>query len=319
MEHLPALQNPYQPLEARYLGGEYGDEHFNDLGSFLQSTGQSLETIQQGNFEPHSKEIVARFMQSWFYFGMLQEMLQIPIQASDFIGRRNEKGEANITTEKLRDYLAKWKDQIEIEEKKPAILEMRNDRFIRCSRITHTAWKELGETFTAILGPDIALSIHLLATCLEHAANSIAGIDVDDLPWRLTRNPIVTQRLIDMGWCPTIVEQTQSSCRVALPYFLTLLGPPKDQSHLLKVGAPGCKVGDAGCSTKHVSNATFRLKHLNDCDQSCELVAADNDEIRKIVAKGGIPIAHLITDDRRPRIEVAELRGCMQYTAFSHV
>lgn len=320
MEHLPVVQNPYEPLAARYLGGEYSDEHFSDLGDFLQCKGQSLEIIQQGNITPHCKEIVARLMQSWFYFGMLQEMLQIPIQASDFIGAPNEEGLANITTEKLRGYLAKWKDQIEIERKEPAVFQRRKDRFIRCSRITYQAWNTYGDLLTIILGPDIKLSIHLLATCLEHAASSVADIDVYDLPWRQTRNPIVTQKLIDMGWCPTIIEQTELICRVALPYFLTLLGPPRDQSHLLEVGAPGCTSEDEGCSTKHVNNETFRPKHCdNSCDGTCEFVSADDGEVQRIVAKGGIPIVYLNLDHEKPRIEVTELQGCLQYTAFSHV
>jgi hypothetical protein len=153
-----------------------------------------------------------------------------------------------------------------------------------------------------------------------HAISSITDIDLDDLLWRTTRNPIVTQRLLDMGWCPTIVEQTEFSSRVALLYFLTLLGPPKDQSHRLEFGAPGCKFDDKGCNTKHVNNETFRPRHFdNGCDESCEFVAADNDEVQSIVAKGGIPIAYLNTEYEKPRIEITELKGTLQYTAFSHV
>lgn len=320
MEHLPIVQNPYKPLIAQYLGGEYHEEHFSELGEFLQRNGQNLDAILHGTFDPSAKERIAQLLQSWFYFGMLQEMLQIPIHISDFIGRVNDKGEANITTEKLRAYLAIWQSQIEIEKKEPALFQRRNERFIRCARITYLAWKTLDESLTILLGPSIVLSIHLLATCLEHAANSISDIDIENLPWRMTRNPIVTRRLIDMGWCPTIVEQTQFSCRVALPYFLTLLGPPKDQSHLLEIGAPGCVAGDEGCITKHVNNETFRPRHFsNCCDGSCEFVAVDDDEVRRIVAEGGIPIVHLNNDGEKPWIEVTELKGCLQYTAFSHV
>jgi hypothetical protein len=321
MEHLPRVQKPYRPLKARYLGGEYLEDHFSDFGDFLQRNNLDVETIRDGTFGSHSREDVAQLLQSWFYFGMLQEMLQIPVKHSDFVGSRNDKGEAYITTEKLRGYLARWKDQIEVEKREPAVLEARNDRFIHCSLVTFKAWKELGTDFTSILGPDIALSIHLLATCLEHAANSVASIDADDLPWRATRNPIVTERLLKMGWCPTIVDQTEFSDKVALPYFLSLLGLPKDQKHLLEVGAPGCKVGDEGCKTKHVNNNTFRPKHTDESydEGHCEFLGADGEEVRKVVEKGGIPIVHLNTDGEKPRIEVTALKGYMQYTAFSHV
>jgi hypothetical protein len=325
MEHLPPVQTPYQPLRAQYLGGSWPPTPCLALSDFLQNENRHLniEFIKSGTFDPLLRGEIARLLQSWFYFGMLQEMLQLPLQMSDFITTPDQEGKTFITTGKLRDYLATWKSQIELEKSTPAVLERRNARFITCARYTYNAWKSLGDTFANILGEDIELSIHLLATSLEHAANSIADIDIDYLPWRSTRNPIVTRRLLEMGWCPTVVEQTEFSCKVALPYFLSLLGPVRDARHVLdfegKEGGPGCEVGDEGCKTKQVNNETFVTKHFEGCDGKCGFLEADKEKVRRVVEGGGIPIARLNTDGEKPVIEITELKGFMQYTAFSHV
>jgi hypothetical protein len=317
MEHLPHLESPYKPLKAQYLGGKYDQEVLSDFSDFQQRN-LSLEALRVGDYGEYSKEDIARLLQAWFYFGMLHEMLQIPIQDSDFIRTDPETSKEFITTKRLRDYLAKWKEQVEIEKSSPAGIGGRNERLIRCSFTTYNTWKVL-ENFTDIVGPEIELSIHLLGTCLEHAARIICEIEVSCSPWRAARNPLVTKRLVEMGWCPIIVDQLELESHVALPYFLSLLGPPKDQSHLLQgPGAPGCEVGDEGCHTKQVNNETFMAKHIIEgC--KCEFVAANSDDVKRVVGEGDIPVVHLITDGGTPRLEVKALKGFMQYTAFSHV
>ena len=312
MDHLPPVSKSYNAVEIPYLGGEYDGEEFT---GYPAQQNWDLEKLQAGDLQNRTALDAGSFIQSWLYFGMMQEVLGIDILTADFV-RVDGSQKQFVTTHKLQEYLQTWRSQID-QEKASGPIEVlinRNKRAVACLTHAYNVWFNFDEDErNRFVSPEIGLSIHILASALEHALTSVCEIPVKDTSWRLERNDFLTQRMIDYGWCPSIVEQICATNHLAFQYYASLLLARSDpRVH------EQCRAGHHGCSAKNVNNASYVTKHhLPDC--KCELITVDLNALRDIVQGGGIPLVYLEHRGPRTTAKIVPFRRGMQYTAVSHV
>ncbi|MCJ1451371.1 hypothetical protein MMC28_001707 [Mycoblastus sanguinarius] len=331
MDHISPVINPHRAVQVPYLGGVYsGDRGANypqrsgvAFADYPESEGWSLSHLQQGRlFQKHGGKFyerspleVERFLQAWLYFGMIQEILGMAIPTADFV-RLDESKASFITTEKLRSYLHRWKVRID-SDRALGLRETwsrRDQRITECLAFSYDFWKGITESVkNCLLPPEIELSIQILAMTLEHAVTSVCEIPVEMAPWRLARSHFVTNRMIEDGWCPSVVEQIWYPSHLTLQYYASLLGPPEK-----RLRHDDCAAGDSGCKAKNTVDSQYRTKHMETgCD--CSAIAIDLKKLAQIIQDGGLPVLCLDYDGSKPYLEVVPLREGMHYTAISHV
>ena len=331
MEHFPRIADPVDPIKVPYKGGTYRGGNFATYPED-QDPAYDLTRLQQGDFGGHDQEAVAQMLQAWLYFGLLKEALQLEIVEADFITKvPDAEGRKYITTERLREYLHRWRTAHENAKNDPEVLDRRRSQTIAALRSSRTAWSSL-TNFSAIVGPEVELSIQLLAYAIEHAVLSVTATKASqtfdqwilnhEVPWRLVQSPFIENRMKKLGWCPSVIAQLGRPTKLALQTFVSLLKPSfkcHENTHL------GCNFSMVGCQGSNVDKATYETKHLEDCEclekGSTAFLKVDAAELRQILKEGGIPLVYLdeSTDAAAPKLKLIRHRHELQYTAISHV
>lgn len=312
MDHFPPVSNPYNPVEVPYLGGEYDGQEFT---GYPARQHWDLGKLQAGHLQGRTIADAGSFLQAWLYFGMLHGVLGVDFLTTDFV-RVDDSEERFVTTHKLRPHLQKWRSQIEQEKASGSgdALANRNKQAVSCLTHAYNVWFSFDKhERDRLVSPAIGLSIHILASTLEHALTLVCEVPVRDVPWRLERNDFLTQRMIGYGWCPSVVEQICAENHLAFQYYANLLVSRSDPSRHKQ-----CKTGDHGCSAKTVDNASYVTKHhLPDC--KCEYITINLDVLDGIVQSGSIPLVHLETKGAEITVKIVPFKKGMHYTALSHV
>ena len=312
MDHFPPVSNPYNTVQIPYLGGEYDGEGF---AGYPARQRWDLGKLQAGDLQGRTMAEAGAFLQTWLYFGMMHGVLGVHMRTTDFV-RVGDFKKRFVTTHRLRRYLQAWKSQVDQERTTGTddVLVNRNKRAVACLTDAYNFWFTLGrDERDRLVGPEIGLSIQILASTLEHAVSSVCEVPVKDLPWRLERNDFLTQRMIDYGWCPSVVDQICAANHLAFQYYASLLAAPSDPKRHGK-----CQAGDHGCSAKNVGDAKYVMKHRLP-DVGCEILKVDLDALRDIIREGGIPLLHLEHKGSHSAITIVPFKKGMHYTALSHV
>ena len=247
MEHLPPVSNPYEPIYIPFVGVfEYDNLEFL---SYPERKGWNIDRVLEGGFQDRLASEVAGFLQRWLYFGMLHEILNFYVNSVDFV-RVDESGKKWLTTKNLPVFLQNFRTQVEEDrnkEDKAEIFKRRNNRIRNCLALSRSVWLKISELENDPLSGEVSLGIHILAYTLQCSATEICGLGrglryptetsnqsgYRDVPWRvdrtwqITRNPFITQRMIEQGWCPSVVDQIRNDFKVLGQYYDSLMGPPK--------------------------------------------------------------------------------------------
>ena len=96
MEHLPPVSKPFGPIRVPYLGDR--DYDGLDFATYPARRGFDIERILEGVFQ--DADDTASFLQTWLFFGLLNAVLGVTAETSDFV-RTDEDGTRSMTTEKL--------------------------------------------------------------------------------------------------------------------------------------------------------------------------------------------------------------------------
>ena len=312
MDHFPPISHKHNPINVPFLGGEYDGEDFN---GYPGRQHWDLDKLQTGDLENRNTADAGQFLQSWLYFGMMQEVLGFRVPTADFV-RGSVSKKRFVTTHKLREYLQRWKSQVDQEKASDAVdaLTNRNKRAVACLNHAYNFWFNMDEKDRdRLVGPEVGLSIHILASNLEHALNCVCDIPVEDMPWRLERSGFLTRRMIAYGWCPSTVEQICATNYIAFQCYAIMLTASSDPRRHEQ-----CKAGDPGCRAKQVDNAKYKTKHhLPHC--GCDFITAELDVLRDIVQSGSIPLVYLDRKGWKTTLKVVPFKAGMHYTALSHV
>ena len=332
MQHFPRIVEPFHPIRVPYGGGRYRGGNF---ATYLpdQDPPLDLTKLHAHELGHHSLAYVAQVLQAWLYFGLLSEAMQLDVAEEDFIevSWDNNIERKFVTTERLRGYIHQWRAAHENAKANPSELAERKHRTVEALSVSHKAWYGFKD-FTAIVGAEVELSIQLLACAIEHAVTSVYGasagsnvstwINVNQAPWRHTRSPFVEERMRRIGWCPSVIRQLGSPCKLSLQTFVSLLKP---SFHTDPVVHEGCQYGGISCQWKNIDESTYVTKHADGCSCSTlepdAFLQVDKNDLRKILEDGGIPIVYLDTSNgaSQYQLKVVKYRHELQYTAISHV
>ena len=329
MQHFPRIAEPFNPIRVPYLGARYRGGNF---ATYLQDQVPPLDLarLQAHDFGHHSQAYVAQVLQAWLYFGLLREAMQLHVAEEDFVEASwdGDVERKSITTERLRDYIHRWRAAHENAKANPNELTKRKRRTVKALSTSHGVWAGFKD-FTAIVGPEVELSIQLLACAIEHAVTSVYAdfneelwIPVEEAPWRRTLSPFIEERMRQMGWCPSVIRQLGSPFKLSLQTFVSLLKP---SFHAGPDVHAGCAYGDLTCQWKNIDEETYVTKHVDGCECSMlendGFLQVDEYHLREILLEGGIPIVYLETSDgdSQTQLKVVKYRHELQYTAISHV
>ncbi|RDW91443.1 hypothetical protein BP5796_02608 [Coleophoma crateriformis] len=332
MEHLPPVLEPYQPLYVPYIADH--DYDADQFSTYPHRQGWDIESLQAGNFQGRSPAEVASFLQAWLYFGMMSEVTKLEIDSDAFV-RVDDVGKKWLTTEKLPELLQNFRKKVEedrAKEDKVEIFEQRNARIYDCFKLSRSVWQAITALQNNPLPDEIAFAIHILAITLQVGCTEICGLgrgavyptDVTmqpgyrvvpwetDMHWRIIPNPFAENRMIQQGWCPSIVEQVRVSFNILGQYYVSLLGPPKR-----KMDHTGCAKGERDCQA--FKNVTGKQNtHLRDgC--SCQSIYVNSQSLEAIIAQKDIPVLCFDAESKTLEVIAIGSRPGLEYTAISHV
>ena len=331
MQHFPPIAQSSDPIRVPYLRGRYSGHRFE---TFLtdQIPDLNFARLQRGDLCGVPQSTVAKLLQSWLFFGLLSETLQLEVRVDDFVEQdTSEAGTSQqwITTARLRSYLRRWRAQHEGATTDPASSEAHLSEASTVLQSSFAIWSGF-EDFTSIVDPEIELSIQLLGSALEHAVESLSQSSPgrpyparsiwEASSWRRTRSILIERRMIRNGWCPTVVGQLGRPTMLALQAYVSLLKPwskPNFEAHA------HCQVKDPGCQAVNVDQSRYLTRHAIECNceamGSMSLLHINMDELRETLSHGGIPIVYLDEKEGYPQLKVTRHVHSRQYTAISHV
>ena len=315
MDHLPPVSKPHKPIAVPYLGGVYDNKNF---ARYPNRQNLDVGRLQQGDLQGASAADVESFLQAWLFFGMMMEFMDMEIEPTDFL-RTDDSNEKYITTERLPQYLQRFRKQVE-QEDAAADCEIwsaqRNERIRECMNLSLASW----DATIRLMRPQVSLSIHVLGITLQESFYAIKKfVQVlpwkDDQTWTTFPNQFMTRLMLDDGWCPSVIEQLAFNFNAAAQYYARLLGPPhRREDHRF------CSEESRGCNAKNVVETDYATTHTEEGCR-CKVHEVDSAKAQQIIEAGSIPVVYLdYKNSTRPLQVIAfDLESDLCYTAVSHV
>ena len=313
MDHLPhPSQSAYGHIKVPYLDGfVYDNGGFTEYPSRM---GIDKVRLFAGDFDEHSPNILAAFLQSWLFFGMMSEAFGTHVELADFVVDEND-GEKFVTTENsLRPYMQRWIKSLEKNANPESQMRIRRCLQEANSFVIYLSGGHLGETYCP-LPPEVALSIMVLGATLEASlSHKEKAIDFQIEKKKWGHSPILTERMASIGWCINDIGRISEVGSICLTYFASTVRRelPEGRSH------GDCTI--QRCVAHHVEEGKYPTKHVStDCD--CKHIKVPGDKVNQILANGGVPIISILlpSGNEEPIIDVVQYRFGIGYCAFSHV
>jgi Heterokaryon incompatibility protein (HET) len=316
MDHIPNVEPAvYQHIRVPYLhsdasyeydygSGEWMDFPYRcgwDNPNFLQIELSSTQSQHDGRF--------ASLLQSWFYFGLLAETIEIPVNAHDFLDSSGE----TITTRRLPEFINDWMfrmNQLSWTEKSHRVKKL--DHFFKEWHLNYIVCVQHNER-SQFLPPEVQLSIAIMYATLLAAKKIIFPMsDVDHFGFG---SQIVNDRLTKDGWCPSDLARLEYSGATTIlgVYYCSLLG----RRQVLRDHLP-CSY--AQCLACKIDPAHYEVRHVTEgC--SCLPMMVDITKLCSILKKGAVPLIYLHEDSMSGKlsIELTESHPDVAYVAISHV
>jgi hypothetical protein len=327
MEHLRRPKKPANPpVKVPYLClEEYDRLGFSDYPvrqgfhkGWLISEFRHLESQQR----VYDKAKIKSLVQSWLFFGMLIEVLEVSgtrVKQEDFI--REEGSERFLTTKKLTEYVEEW---IKQGSKFSQDVEKRHiEKADECLReaskyIRNLAWD--GEWSMGFLVQEMAVAILGLFGTLRDARDR----RVSQSPSSLMNNPllgvqnvgisqITYDRLSKNGWCPSQIAKLLAyiAYEDVLFYLGDMVRPDARTDH--------SSCSKIECLANQVDRISYKTRHTRD-DCKCDEIEADANEMARILLAGDYPLINILEQPGDAvQLQVIERRSCTEYVAISHV
>ncbi|EXJ55573.1 hypothetical protein A1O7_08501 [Cladophialophora yegresii CBS 114405] len=265
---------------------------------------------------------LAAFVQSWLFFGVLEEFLGVKQDHDEWIVT-TEKGHRVIRTSQLCGKLDAWRarikqldgnQQLEVRAGIDQVLGHMDSMHATLSwttaNIVQTVQVGSGSYHSDLLPDELNLSLDVLHNTLSLARNVVFPDAHLPIP-TYTNSRLVHDQLAKNGWCSSEVSRLNQECSVVSGYFssrLSILGSPTIHS----------KCSHWQCEAWQVDQSNYRPKHVNTlCD--CMFVGLPTERIAEIIRVSQIPCLRL--DRRGTGLELVAIdqRTPIRFTAISHV
>ncbi|KAI9740438.1 MAG: hypothetical protein M1834_005018 [Cirrosporium novae-zelandiae] len=314
MDHLPHPINPCHRIEIAYLDGE--DFGALDFFSYPQAKGIDIDALAWGDTRTHTPQQVRAFLQSWLFFGLLNQILDPEIRHVDFICKEDQR-RSLISTESLDDYIARWKKRFQSLQN-----SARKEEQFRVRAILQHASRTLNMLASSssymmapdFVGPELDISLRICIQTLEYA------LVRDLLPRQRVLDDHDTQTcsiLLDKlnadGWCPNQIDMLAHCMDAPSMYYVMLLGTPEPRkSH--------SKCSRQQCLADQIDASRYLTNHFRETCQ-CDFLGPDMEKVGSILEGGGIPLVSFenLSHSRPANLEAVEYTPGMAYVALSHV
>ena len=250
-----------------------------------------------------------RFLQTWLFFGLLQETLGELFDQDDFV--RGTHFKVVISTKTLPGKLRQWMNDPNLDQKRLTHLH-------QCLKMTLIALVATPREFNAKLKIGIAATAEIIGTSLILAAKArdiSTGIVSNLLYWGNFDEPSL--RVAEMqkrhGWCPALASST-------LGKFYSL----QSKMYLSKITKPykrgahdDCSF--EGCRALQIDPSTYKSLHRH--SGICKDVKADQVEVVKVLKDGKNALLDLVLNQTSSEISVTIVAAQPNswYIALSHV
>ncbi|KAF2106821.1 hypothetical protein BDV96DRAFT_654382 [Lophiotrema nucula] len=242
---------------------------------------------------------IATLVQSWLYFGLLAEIFGEDIETEDFVLRAKQPyPHCQITLGNIRAHLAQNPNPSERSRRCGLLLDaVRWLRNVERIPLHEQLASPLAQTTLAV-------------RMLFYAIAPVCGSPLLDL-WP---HPLVSKRLKDAEWCPSHIRLIEGFQDDILGCYLSRLWRPNPRgfSHTK------CPVTNCEASSTTLDDG-YKMCHTR-LACTCPLVTVKEDQLRQIIAKGGIPLIHIEhLLGGKTRLQIRAANASDNYIALSHV
>ncbi|KAL9119268.1 MAG: hypothetical protein Q9187_004179 [Circinaria calcarea] len=336
MDHLPLPRNPaLPPIKVPFVcTKEY------DAGPFLTYPDRKgwkisfpddrIAFLYNGR-EPLSIEKAA-FIQTWLYFGLLQEALGPVFDIACFV-TEDGLGSKFLTTFQLERLVKDWTlylvaDKSRVEWRLPTsrsaieIVKERCTHIYQCILEVRDLALRIGIYDTDPVDSRIFLAIAALGEYLHQAIKDVyihLGIETPvDQRWRIPKVVDLGQPVLESlrrnGWCPSDVARIDiETDSVGVLYYYSNLQAPR-------LGKDHSSCFAEKCLALQIDSSTYELAHSRSgC--TCSLAVVDHDALARILRSGSIPLINPVDSDG-PLMHPLTLRNAeddIDFVAISHV
>jgi hypothetical protein len=297
----------------------------NDLrGNKDETSWDKARLKSHGDLQGHTPEEVARFFQSWLYFGFLHQFFEglSDFSLLDFVAR-DGSGNHVITTSKLQYWLIEWfaratrihtvqHVQRDLYEALNSLFAEIHDAAILFCSVGRSAPYQ-GPVYKGI-PEDLSLSILVLFSALEKAATQVT---TRRFHYDLGNSRLLIRLLHQRNWCPTDVEWL-SLRNIDTLYSACTMDRPSPQ-----VQHDRCQPWQ--CVAFHVEDESrYEQVHTNDC-LGCATKCVPIEELTVLIHNDQIPlVAYIESEERLRRTSVShdsrDSQGQeIRFVALSHV
>ncbi|KAF6824202.1 het domain protein [Colletotrichum plurivorum] len=321
---LPPFAVPYLP-GCQFDGGEFH--------TFFDRMGLSARDIPTRQH--------AGVLQEWLFFGLIEKLVDEPINRSSFVRRGMIKDETCdvIDASPVRDLIDRLTVRLQSGDC-PAVIADELPGILYHVRGICESFRliENGDDDLLAVYLSVCILVEFVSSYLYWAINSglapprlyhqwwtvskgqktgpdtgTSAIDfggVDELP-ALSR--LLHKRLIWNGWCENQILNLNCHDSQMVMYYLSSL--PRRESKT--ISHANCTF--SSCSAYNTSEAEYITRHVNESCK-CDFLRVDEDRVVEILAMGKVPLISIHRDATNGfAIDVVPLKAELRYTAISHV
>jgi hypothetical protein len=312
MDHLPHGDHPLD-LKIPYLCKK-PYEHEKDWLEYPATQGFNLDHLRLYLFHYYSPDVLAPFLQSWLYFGLLFAVLPFRPNVNEFL-EDDEKGGKIITTAKLPIVFERWKQHAKHLSKEETLsLWQKNVSVLKEARTTIlyiADWPDSMLLSTSPVPPvsrEMGLSFAILGRALELANAQILkpGAPADLFEWG--DGSLFLEHMEAKGWCPFLVAGLAKIVNIDGSYFASTIGPPRVRRNHRRCTDEKCMYRNNGI--QHVTPT---------CE--CSMFSPDIDKMKQILGENKLPLLRFVTNrhGKGAELEVVAGEDGTKYVAMSHV
>jgi hypothetical protein len=322
MDHIPGAEGS----ACQSIGvPNFCSEPYDGLGFADYPFRKGWTTTSRGRLrlEQRSRNDQAAFLQTWLFFGMLEEVIGFRVDVQDFV----EGG--YITTSRLQNYIRRWYDNLR--EMSEAERKASFQRMQGCLKEARShCMIDLDEMKDDCpLTPEVRLSIRILGESLSNAQfyiwQSVTGESLhgnDDCRGKWGLSKLLCETMLRQNWCPSEVSFLQyyppAASNSGMHYAMSLLCL---ESNLHQ------KCSEQVCAFSQIDERSYKPKHCtvgsSVCDGNCSPIDLELslDEIMSILHGGGLPLLRVSLSSSPKTITCSVIHYVegLEYVAISHV
>ena len=327
MEHLPQPSDPILPqvIVPYYCSDEDIFQADDDFSSFPERHSWNKQKLRNLEVEDKAAEQVLSILQSWLFFGVLQSVISIPFDSTDFVSADPSFQRRIITTSSLPELVTKWRTfmvptDLEIAGLRPEQKVERYRTMMQDAQRIRAIFEEANMALVSIsyaaaknpiVPQELLLSIEILLSGLSNSAVFMYGLDY--VASVGSAASIDFQRLgMFADWCPFILRRMTAVVNNSALYYA---------GRAAHFAVPRLHGGCTAhrCQSERVESSTYHIIHC--CEENdCEFKGPISDRVTSILDNDDYPI--LLLDegsDGSISLDVVAAKEAPPYVVISHV